>query len=83
MIRNADGTFILHFVMRQNGISYPSTEEGNWWVKNGFFYEFHEDSGKTDLYNYKILNHNQVRFISKSIGVDMNTDDYSFIDTKK
>ncbi|MBU4539280.1 MAG: hypothetical protein L6264_05435 [Weeksellaceae bacterium] len=83
MTRNGDGTFILDFVFTQNGRSQKSQETGNWWVEGNKFYEFHEESGKTDIYTYSVLNENQVKFKSQSISVNMNNDSYEFIDTRK
>lgn len=63
--------------------SNEHTEKGNWWVKNGKFYEFHDDSGETDIYKYEVLDNNRIKFISKQINVEMNTESYEFIDTRK
>ncbi|AQY23194.1 hypothetical protein CYV15_07420 [Riemerella anatipestifer] len=83
MKRFEDGTFILDFTYTQFGESENLQETGNWWVENGKFNEFHDESGKTDVYQYEIINKNQIRFISESISVDMNTDKYEFVDTRK
>ena len=83
MTRNADGTFVLDFVFTQNGRSQETQETGNWWVEGNKFYEFHEESGKTDIYTYSVLNENQIKFKSQTISIDMNNDSYEFIDTRK
>lgn len=83
MTRNNDGTFLLNFKTSVEGESDEHTETGNWWVKNGKFYEFHDDSGKTDVYKYDVLDRNRIKFISKKIKVEMNTKNYEFIDTRK
>ncbi|MGZ5196644.1 MAG: lipocalin family protein [Kaistella sp.] len=83
MTRNADGTFVLDFVFTQNGRSQETQETGNWWVEGNKFYEFHEESGKTDIYTYSVLSENQIKFKSQSISVGMNNDSYEFIDTRK
>ena len=82
MIRNDDGTFMLFFVFNQNDEIVNSIEEGNWWIENGKFYEYHEDSGNTDLYKYKVLDKNRIKFISENMSVEMNSESYSFIDTR-
>lgn len=83
MSRLVDGTFTLNFTFIENGQSQTSKETGNWWVENGTFMEFHEVSGNTDMYKYKVLNNEQIKFIAKNISVDMASENYEFIDTRK
>lgn len=83
MTRSEDGTFILNFQFNENGKVQNIVETGNWWIEKGKFHEFHSRSGKTDIYKYKVLNKNQIRFVSKTIGVAMNSEEYKFIDTRK
>jgi len=83
MQRNEDGTFTLDFNYKQKGNTYNHIEKGSWWIENGKFYEFHEDSGKTDLYRYEILDKNRIKFTAESISIEMATEKYSFIDTRK
>jgi hypothetical protein len=83
MTRLVDGTFTLNFTFIENGQSQTSKETGNWWVENGTFMEFHEVSGNTDMYKYKVLNNEQIKFIAKNISVDMASENYEFIDTRK
>ena len=82
MEKNADGTFILTFTVTQNGQTSKWQETGNWWVEKNIYHEFHDDSGLTDQYYYTVLNDKQTKYKSKSVGVEMNTDTYEFIDTK-
>lgn len=83
MTRNGDGTFILDFVFTQNGRTQEAQETGNWWIEGNKFYEYHEESGKTDVYTYSVLNENQIKFKSQSISVGMNNDSYEFTDTRR
>lgn len=83
MTRNGDGTFILDFVFTQNGRTQETQETGNWWIEGNKFYEYHEESGKTDVYTYSVLNENQIKFKSQSISVGMNNDSYEFTDTRR
>lgn len=83
MTRNPDGTFLLNFKIISKDESDEHTESGNWWVKNGKFYEFHNDSGETDIYKYEVLDNNRIKFVSKQVKVEMNTESYEFIDTRK
>lgn len=83
MKRNADGTFVLDFRFNVDGKIQHSMENGSWWIENGKFHEFHEYSGKTDLYRYEVLDKNQIKFSAETINIAMNTEEYSFIDTRK
>lgn len=83
MQRNEDGTFVLDFRFKRDGEIQNSIEHGNWWVENGKFYEFHEYSGKTDSYQYKVLDKDQVKFSAENIYMAMENENYTFIDTRK
>ncbi len=82
MTRNADGTFLLDFEFTQDGTTQSTQEAGTWWVEGDKFYEFHEDSGETDVYTYTVLNENQIKFKSEKMSVGMNNNAYEFVDTK-
>ncbi len=83
MIRKPDGTFILNFKIIVNEKTHKNTETGNWWIENGKFHEFHDVSGKTDIYQYKVLDANKIKFTSERINVEMSSEGYEFIDTRK
>ncbi|MGG5578306.1 lipocalin family protein [Myroides sp. C15-4] len=83
MQRKADGTFVLDFSYKLDGNANNGIEKGNWWVENGKFYEFHEYSGQTDVYQYEVLDKNRIKFSAEKISVDMATENYTFIDTRK
>ena len=83
MIRYSDGTFVLDFKITIEGETNSTLEKGNWWVEKGLFYEFHQVSGKTDIYNYKILDDDRIKFLSKHMSMEMNNEIYEFIDTRK
>lgn len=83
MNRKSDGTFELDFTYTQEGETHYSDETGKWWIENGIFHEFHDYSGKTDLYSYEVLNKDQIKFSAKNFNVDMVSDTYEFIDTRK
>ncbi len=80
MIRTDQGKFTLHFKVSMHGKTREFTEEGNWWIENGVFHEFHNDSGKTDKYNYEVLDKNQIKFKAISLGMDFENEAYEFID---
>lgn len=83
MTRIADGTFILDFKFIKNGISQGHHETGTWWIEEGKFHEFHDNSKETDVYNYKVLDDKRIKFSSEQMSVEMNSDNYEFIDVRK
>ena len=82
MTRTFDGNFSLEFKVTQNGKVRNSTEDGQWWIENGLFHEMHFVSQKTDIYEYKVLNSDQIKFKVKSFGVAHENEEYEFIDTR-
>jgi hypothetical protein len=82
MVRTEDGRFVLDFRATIGGETQQFIEEGNWWVKDGKFYEYHENSGKTDTYEYTLLNEDQVKFKAVTLGVAHENEAYEFIDTR-
>lgn len=82
MTRNEDGTFSLDFSMTMDGETQTTQETGTWWIENWKFYEYHDYSDKTDIYEYEILNKKKVKFKSEVLAMDMNTESYEFIDHK-
>jgi hypothetical protein len=54
--RFENGTSTLLFVaIDKNGEVIQETENGKWWIENGKYYEFHNVSGMTDVYEYEII----------------------------
>lgn len=82
MTRTPDGRFSLDFKITNGGTTDSWIEEGNWWVDKDKFYEYHEDSGKTDIYDYKVLSADQIQFRAISIGVEVDNEAYTFIDQR-
>ena len=82
MTRTKDGKFTLDFKAILDEEVQQFIEQGNWWVKDGKFYEYHESSGKTDVYAYEVLDVDQVKFKAVSIGVQFENEAYEFIDTR-
>jgi Lipocalin-like domain len=83
MTRREDGTFTLDFITTQYGVSNKTVETGNWWIDNGKFYEYHDVSGNTDVYKYIVLDSKRIKFISVNMSMEMNNENYEFIDTRK
>lgn len=82
MERNADGSFLLIYETVMNGEKNTDEEDGNWWVKDGLFYELHNVSGETDVYSYEVIDKNTIKFRAKSLAVSMENHDYEFIDKR-
>lgn len=82
MTRNDDGTFTLNFKTFYEGETDELIEKGNWWVEGDKFYEYHEDSDKTDTYKYWIINKDQVQFEMLNTEVEFDDTNYTFIDTR-
>ncbi len=82
MVRNEDGSFELDFEFKLDGMKDTSNETGTWWIEDGKFYEYHDYSDETDVYDYEILDKKTVKFKSEVMTMDMNTDSYEFIDHK-
>lgn len=84
MTRNIDGTFVLDFKTKMKGRKTENhIEKGKWWVKDNKFYEYHEDSGMTDVYTFEVLNVNQIKFKVFDLSFNQNNNNYEFIDTRK
>jgi hypothetical protein len=79
--RYKDGTFVLIFTTIENCEVDHLVEKGKWWLKDGLFYELHND-GKTDIYSYEILDENQIKFKAKEMSIGQENNNYEFIDTK-
>ena len=82
MTRTKDGKFVLDFKATVFGEIQQIIEEGQWWIEDEIFYEFHNVSGKTDTYNYTVLNKDQIKFKAISLGVQHDNQEYEFIDTR-
>ena len=82
MHRFEDGNFVLLFTTVENGKVRNFSETGKWWVDGNIFYEYHNNSKKTDVYTYQVLNETHVKFKIKSSGMRDLNKEYEFIDTK-
>ncbi len=80
--RFEDGTFVLLFTMLENGKMRSFAEKGKWWIENGEFHEFHNNSGLTDVYTYQFIDDDHVKFKAKFLAADMDNENYEFIDTR-
>lgn len=82
MNRMKDGNYSIHFTFTNDGETDKTTETGKWWTDNGRYYELHSYDDKTDIYTYEVLNDKQVKFKTETISIDMENNNYEFIDTK-
>ena len=82
MHRSDDGKFLLLFVAVQDGKTTTFTEKGQWWVENGKFYELHKGDGKTDVYDYKVLDEDHIKFKASQLSLEQNNENYEFVDTR-
>ncbi len=82
MTRNLDGTFVLAYKATLDGEIMEGVENGNWWIENGLFHEYHDVSGGTDIYNYEILNKKQIKFKAETMSIEVVNENYEFIDTQ-
>jgi hypothetical protein len=84
MNRKDDGTYEIDFVFYKDGEKDESSETGTWWVENGKFFELHDVSKQADVYDYVVIDKNNIKFKSvKMASTEMNTKSYEFIDTRK
>ncbi|WP_348798300.1 hypothetical protein [Flavobacterium adhaerens] len=83
MERKKDGSFTLQFTTKENDVTDTFVETGKCWTEKGKFYEYHENSQKTDIYTYEVLNENQIKFKMINSAIEFNSDGpYEFIDTR-
>ncbi len=81
--RKTDGTFVVKFVIQYEGEKpMKHQESGKWWLKDGKYYEYNNLSELTDVYNYEILNEEQIKFSADQLSVEFNNENYEFIDTR-
>jgi hypothetical protein len=82
MEREKDGTFSIYFEVDNKEAPGSSTEYGKWWTKDGIFYEYHNNSGRTDTYLYEFTGKDQIKFISTGTSPRNDSSIYEFYDHK-
>lgn len=82
MHRFENGNFVLLFTMIEDGAVDSFSETGKWWIENGQFHEYHNNTKLTDVYSYQMLDPEHVKFKAKSLSLDHDNQQYEFIDTK-
>lgn len=82
--RFENGKSILLFVAvnPKNGAVMQSTENGTWWTSKGKYYEFHKNSGLTDIYKYNISEDGEFANFESEFLIGKPDDSYKFTDEK-
>lgn len=79
--RFENGKYIIMFSVKQDCDVETLTEKGQWWTKDGKYYERSSSSKFVDLYNYEVKDKKVVNF--KSIELNGERDSgYNFSDFK-
>ena len=74
--RTDDGVYAIVFIVYTDQGTFKSQQKGKWWIDGDKFYEIDSSlMDKPDIYQFEILNENEIRF--KSL-----TKNYEFIDRK-
>ena len=83
MTRNADGTFIINFSIKSKNLDDKNfVQKGKWWIKGEKLYQYNEVTKMTNVYNFEILNENQIRFIENVIYFNYQEYNIEFIERK-
>ncbi|MBX3639347.1 MAG: hypothetical protein KIS65_08485 [Nitrosomonas sp.] len=63
--RNEDGTYRIEFrFVETDGTMHPLTEEGQWWIENGLFYELAPSwMEQPDVYQYRFQDDGCITFL--------------------
>lgn len=71
-----DGTYSIVFVLHTKKALRKFRQKGKWWIEGNKFYEIAPDiMDEPDVYEFDILNHDEIHFRST-------TSDYQFIDKR-
>lgn len=81
MQRSKDGTFYLMFTAVENCEVTTVVEKGKWWTEEGKFYEYHENTKLTDVYQYEVVDGLMVKFKS-IVMLGEEKESYEFTDYK-
>jgi len=74
--RSEDGTYAIVFRHHTEKGVFESRQKGKWWIEGNRFYEIAPDvMNEPDVYEFEILNENEIRF--KSV-----TKAYEFVDRR-
>lgn len=80
--RFKSGKYILIYMVIYKGEIFKFSEEGKWWIKDGFFFELNSTSEKPDKYEFKVIDDYNIWFKE----IDMQKSDlngkYEFVDKK-
>jgi hypothetical protein len=80
MIRKDDGSFTLDFEYTKNGETKKLEDSGTWYIQGNRFYEYHNSSELTDIYDFEILTPDSIKFSMVFSDLNMKNPEYTFID---
>lgn len=78
--RFEDGTYIILFtvIYHETGEVESLAEKGKWWISDGKFFEQHSESEQMEVYDYKFIDDQHVKFSQ----INKKNKTYEFIDIK-
>ncbi|PCJ44691.1 MAG: hypothetical protein COA99_06610 [Moraxellaceae bacterium] len=84
IIRHQEGTYKISFFKDSERKQYDFSEQGKWWVKNGYYYAIAPKyMVEPDVYSVKVLSEYQIQFTSSKYDESAKCkDNYRFIDHK-
>lgn len=77
--KSAQSFFVIDFKMTSEEGSQDFRSTGRWYIKDGLYHEYHDISGLTDIYYYKVLGKNRVKFTAKKLSIEFDNTEYEFI----
>jgi len=80
--RFENGTYVILFTVVEDGEVSTSSEKGKWWIENGDFHELSTGSEAADVYTYRFIDDDHVKFKAKAPKPNFNNEDYQFIDIR-
>ncbi|MCB9201759.1 MAG: hypothetical protein H6604_01740 [Flavobacteriales bacterium] len=83
VIRDKNGNYDMQFtIIKGDGKSTTSHENGSWWIEDDKFKEQYEKSDIPEVYKYTVLNKNQIQFELLSSEMNFDSGNYIFIDNR-
>ena len=80
--RFKDGTYIIIFTTIEGNDVDSYAEKGKWWIEDKKFHEYNFIRGGTDIYNYKILDKDHIKFKAVKLTYEQTNPNYEFVDCK-
>lgn len=80
--RSNDGKINIQLISVEEGVEREWEETGEWWIKDGKYYEYHDSSSRVDIYEYHVLDTKRIKFVSTRPVAYSDKETYEFIDIK-